>query len=371
MSWDRIIGQHRAKELLRSAVSGKRVAHAYLFVGPDGIGKDALALEFARVLTCSSGLPDACGGCPSCQRIETLQHPNIRLVFALPTGKSEKKGDHPIEVLTTDQVKQITEEIQKKAADPYYRIAVPKANFIKINSIRELKREASLTGAEQGTKVLLIFHAEEMNTEAMNSLLKTLEEPLPDTVLLLTTNDQDALLPTVVSRCQVVRCDLLSEDEIAGALVGRDGIAPAEAGLVASVAHGSYSAARDLLSSDIQKQQTEAVEFIRLALGRSRFALMKEVERLAAEYDRPALERWLRFMESWLRDAIVLRERGIRPLMGDGASTQRFVERFPTADLPAAIGRVEASIAHLDKNLYLSLILSNLAIDLRKLITGA
>ena len=91
MSWSSIVGQERVKSLLRHTLQSGQIAHAYLFYGPEGIGKDTLAVEFAKTLNCTKGGIEACGVCPNCQRMDSFQHPNINLVFALPIGKNEKK----------------------------------------------------------------------------------------------------------------------------------------------------------------------------------------------------------------------------------------------------------------------------------------
>ena len=118
MSWSSIVGQERVKALLKRTLQSDQVAHAYLFYGPEGIGKDALALEFAKTLNCTKGGIEACGVCPHCQRMDSFQHPNVKLVFALPVGKNEKNGDDPINVLTEAQVAEVREQIQTKAKDP-------------------------------------------------------------------------------------------------------------------------------------------------------------------------------------------------------------------------------------------------------------
>jgi DNA polymerase III subunit delta' len=370
MSWSSIVGQERVKALLRSTLQSGQIAHAYLFYGPEGIGKDALAIEFAKTLICTEGSPDACGVCPNCQRMNSFQHPNIKLVFALPVGKNEKNGDDPVNVLTESQVAEIREQIQAKAKDPYRRIEIPKANFVKINSVRDVKREASMSRNEDGKKVFLIFNADMMNIEASNSLLKTLEEPLPGTILLLTTSAKDQLLPTIVSRCQLIKCDSLSDDEIETALVARDSIDEGIARLIAQLANGSYSNARRLSLQDMAEERKEVVEFMRLVLGRRKTSLIDAIDELASSTDRPGIERWLKLLQSWLRDALLIQQKAPAPLLEDEKqSMENFVRNFQQADLIAAIQSVEKAIAHLDKNVYLHLILTMLAIDLRKNIT--
>ena len=245
MSWSSIVGQERVKALLKRTLQSGQIAHAYLFYGPDGIGKDALSIEFAKALICSvGGGIEACGICSNCQRTNSFKHPNIKLVFALPVGKNEKNGDDPISVLTEAQVAEVREQIQSKAKYPYQRIEITKANFIKINSVRDIKREAAMSRIEDGKKIFIIFNVDMMNAEASNSLLKTLEEPLPGTILLLTTSAKDQLLPTILSRCQLIKCDLLSDDEIETALITNDKVDKSIARLAAQLANGSYSNAR-------------------------------------------------------------------------------------------------------------------------------
>jgi DNA polymerase-3 subunit delta' len=366
MSWNRIIGQTRVKELLRRTLRSGQVAHAYLFYGPDGVGKDALALEFARALNCHSQRDEACDECESCRKSAALQHPNIQLIVALPVGKNEEQGDGPLEKLAEDQLEAIQEQLRLKAENPYHRITIPKATFIKINSIREIRRQAALSMFETGRKVYIIANADEMNPQASNALLKTLEEPPPNTVLLLTTSRRDQLLPTLVSRCQLIQCDPLEENVIRDYLVHSQGREPESAGLVAKLADGSMARAFELLTVDLRTYRDEIVAFMRAALSAKPSLIFAAVDKLSAGADRTAVERTLRLLQVWLREALLVRERGedIRTVV-DG-DLQRFLERFPRANLAAALESVDSSIALLSKNVYLPLILTNLSFDLQR-----
>ena len=368
MGWKKVIGQKRVKELFKRALAGGQVAHAYLLFGEEGVGKDALALELARALNCERNPTDPCDECPSCRRVETLQHPNIRFVVALPTGKSEKTGDDPVAVLTEDQVAALRHELAGKARDPYYRIVLEKANFIKVNSVRELRREASLTGFLAGKKVFIISDAEMMNTEASNSLLKTLEEPPADTVLILTTSRKDQLLPTIISRCQLVRCEALTEEEIATALVERDGRMESEARVAAQLSNGSFVAARALVSDDMVRLRSEVVRFLRLALGNSPTSLLSGIEEMLTSTDKTTSERWLRMLQVWFHDAVALRAQKSGTATEQNADLRKFVQRFAGADLLKASAAVEGSIALVGKNVYLPLIFIGLSVDLKKIL---
>ncbi|MCI0708435.1 MAG: DNA polymerase III subunit delta' [Ignavibacteriae bacterium] len=366
MSWKRIIGQERVKELLRRALKSRQVAHAYLFYGSAGIGKDAAAIEFARALNCEKGLDDACGECPSCKKVDSLHHPNIQFICALLVGKGEEKGDDPLGKLTDEQIESFHEQLRQKAENPYHRISIPKATFIKINSIREIKRQSSLSMFEGGKKVFIISNAEDMNAEASNSLLKTLEEPASNTVLILTTSQRDKLLPTILSRCQLVQFDPIDEADLSEHLIAREGIEPEQAALVAKLAEGSYDRAMDLLSVEIKAERESVVQFMRAALSSKPSLIFTEIEKLGAGTDRTALERALRMLQLWLREALVLRERGQSGNGHEYEDARRFIDRFPNANLPSALESVETSIALLNKNVYIPLILTNLAYELKK-----
>jgi DNA polymerase-3 subunit delta' len=372
MGWDRVIGQHRVKELLRRVVSSGTIAHAHLFWGGEGVGKDAMAIEFARAMNCLENNVDPCGTCASCRKIDLLQHPNLDLVFALPIGKNEQSGDDPIGSLSDDQLNAVKEQLRLKAENPYHHIAVPKANFIKINSVRNLRREAALSAFEGGKRVFIISNAEEMNAESSNSLLKTLEEPSSDSIFILTTAQKEQLLPTILSRCQSLQFDPLSEEELQEALTARNGIEKNQASLIARLAHGSYTAALDLLSVDMVEQRQEAVQFLRLILGAQKIPIAQEIERIAALGNRPAVERWMKLLGVWLRDALILREQGEEGLLNLDhlKDLTSFNHKFPHAKLAQALERVEASIALVGKNGYLPLVVTGLAIDLKRLLAS-
>src|SRR5437867_384275 len=160
MSWNSVIGQERARKILRSSIEQNRLAHAYLFTGPEGTGKSACAIELSKALNCLRGGSESCDQCESCLKFRSLQHPNVTLVFPLPAGKNEKLGDSPLERLSDDDIALIQDEIRKKASDPYHTISIPRANSIKINSIREIRRSSSLTLAEAGKRVFIVLDAD-------------------------------------------------------------------------------------------------------------------------------------------------------------------------------------------------------------------
>ncbi len=372
MGWNAVIGQQRVKNLLQRAIERQQLAHAYLFYGNRGVGKQATAVEFAKTILCSASSNGACGECASCRKIASFQHPDLGLVMSLPVGKGEKTGDDPINSLEDDQIQAIRQQIALKSENLYHEIQIPKANFIKINSVRNLRRVSSFTSEEGSWKVFLIFDAERMNAEASNSLLKTLEEPTDKTLLVLTTSEKDRLLPTVISRCQLVQFSPLRDEEIAMALQGREHISSDEAMLVARNAQGSYSVACELLSENLSVDRKEVLDFIRVSLGWKEVSRVDLIDELASSKDRNNVERWLKVLQTWLRDAMVLRDAPVHLGLGsvNDKDIQSFVLKFPKANLEKAIHSVESYIALVRKNIYLHLLLTTLSFDLKKTLTA-
>ena len=370
MSWDRVIGQSRVKNLLKQILASGRIPGAFLFEGPDGVGKDAMAIELAKTLNCEKGGVEPCEECPSCRQTNVLQHPNIRLVFPLPRGESETKDDGPLDRLDEKAMKNVREEIVLKAQDPYHRISVPRAQVIKISSIREVIREDSLSLYQHGKRVVIVMQAEEVGTESANALLKVLEEPNQGTVFVLTTSKRSSLLPTIVSRCQSLRFDLLSEDEIAGALISRHSLASADAKLKARLAAGSYSKAVELLETDTMEIRDEALNMLRDVAVRNYAQISIRAKKALESKDFPRLETLLKMLQIWLRDAAIVhfgtREQVINQDRVD--TLEKMASSFEAAHLVEAANSVDESIRQLYGNVNLGLLFVNLLLNLSGLL---
>jgi DNA polymerase-3 subunit delta' len=164
---DAIVEQPRAVEQLTRALASDRVAHAYAFVGPAGSGRFTTALAFAAALLCAKG---GCGACRACALVESRQHPDLHVLVPTPP-ESNPKG----------------------------------ARAIRIGAVRELERQASLRPALARRRVLVLDEAERMTGEAPQAFLKFLEEPPPETIVILILPRARAVPATVISRCQIVR----------------------------------------------------------------------------------------------------------------------------------------------------------------------
>ncbi len=372
MSWHSVIGQERVKKILQRSFTTNKISHAYLFHGPEGTGKDAAAIAFSKLLNCEH--PDngnSCNTCSNCKRISSLQHPNLQFIVSMPVGKNEKEGDDPFKNLDQKTITEYRQAIADKAENPYYRINLAKANTIKINSIREIRKSINLARAEHGKKVIVISGADKMNDSAANSLLKTLEEPTPNTVIILTTSNHDKLLPTIISRCQMVRFELLREEEVRKGLIERDKtLDEQQAILISKMANGSFQRAQELTGADLVSQREEMIDLLRNILARSPSVWMKEIEGFLGPKDRYNVVRSLMLLNLWVRDAMMLQNDNGDAIVNldQQEPLDKFIAHFDQADLTAVINAIERAIALVEKNIYLSLVLLNLAFDIRQFI---
>jgi DNA polymerase-3 subunit delta' len=297
--------------------------------------------------------------------MKSLQHADVKLIVSLPVGKGERSDDPPLAKLTEAEVKVIQEQLRLKGENPYHRITIPRANIIKINSVRELRRESSLTTSDRRKRVFIISHADEMGDDAANTILKTLEEPPGNTMLILTTAHRDALLPTIVSRCQNVHCDPLTEDEIRGALVKQNAVEPQQASLVARLANGSYVRALELLQTDIAEERQDVLAFIKSTLGSNIVSLTEDIERICSPKDREGVVRFLSLLLMWFRDALVMSRGGAIINLDQHEDVKRFVEKFPDAQLLQVIRDIEKTISLVERNVYITLVMLRLCVKLR------
>ena len=194
------VGHQKQKEFLKKSQLLGKVPSALLFVGKDGVGKKLLALEFARGLLCKKNKPFGCGECKSCLQVN-------RFIEAITKGEEEAFAYH---VQGEDGKKHFAYLV---GDHPDLAVVVPDGNQIKIDQIRELKEFVSLKPVGD-YKIVIIDRAGKMNVQAQNALLKTLEEPPPGTVFILIAGGRGELLPTIVSRCQVLEFKPLKPFEV-------------------------------------------------------------------------------------------------------------------------------------------------------------
>ena len=218
-----IINQKNWKHLCRSWQS-ERLPHALLFYGPQGAGKEGHALELAAMVNCREVQNDGpCGYCPSCKKTKSFQHEYVKLILPLPRGGISSSNDPSIKAFRNEKALQdYLDMLKEKSTDPYSHMQVSGANTILINSIRDLKHDVSMSTLNNEWKVILIFQAEKLcipSPAAAHALLKVLEEPPDQTLILLVSSQSNIIRDTIHSRCQSLYFPPISNEIIQDQLV--------------------------------------------------------------------------------------------------------------------------------------------------------
>jgi DNA polymerase-3 subunit delta' len=302
----RIIGQDRAVGLLQAAFASGRPSHAYLFHGPEGVGKETTALELAASLNCERGGLEGCGECKACRMAARLSHPDVHLIFPAPR---EAKPEDLGEVLRRyveeghrhigawDDVSGGVEKLTRKLA------------IISVETVlSEVVAKANQRPYVGPWKVFVVADADMMTVEAANTLLKTLEEPPEMTVMILTTSRLSALPVTVVSRCQKIPFTRLSRDSVEKILLAdpRLGMSEADARAAAALARGSAGRAVRLESRGFEAELDNVAALMTGKRAGDIGSLLDEAEKLAFRLGRGDQQRILDLMLLWLRDVLLL-----------------------------------------------------------------
>ncbi len=271
MQFSKIINQQEVKQQLVELVQHNRLSHALLFLSKEGSGALSLAFALSQYITCeranpnsqtpnSNSLfgseltthdsqlttqPDSCGICPSCLKAIQLMHPDIHFSYPVVTKKA---GSPPLSV---DYISEWREFIK---LHPYGNVydwlqfigAENKQGNITANECNDIIRKLSLKSFESEYKVLIMWMPEYLGAEG-NKLLKLIEEPPPNTLFILVAENEPLLLPTIVSRCQMIKIPALETSDIEKALIERNNTDPVKARQVAATAEGNYREALQLL----------------------------------------------------------------------------------------------------------------------------
>jgi len=307
-----IQGQKRAVDLLRSALRQGRVHHAWLFAGPEGVGKETTARAFAQSLLCESPRDgEACGACLACGKVERGAHPDLLAI--LPEARAVERG-----LLSREELGRTP------------------SRELRIEQIRELEGMLALSPVEGERRVVLLIGADSMNVPAQNAFLKTLEEPPVGTHLLLLAETADALLPTIRSRCIRVPFVPLPLDFVAARVAAERGVPEDEARLLAALAGGSLGRALSLTAEALEDRARILEELERLDASDFR-PLLALAERIAAG-GREGAEILLDAIALFYRDAALVAEGGSEAMVAN-RDLLPLVQRAARRGCPAALFR--------------------------------
>ena len=270
MSFNDIVGQERAIKILTKSLKENKISSSYIFVGSEGTGKKLTAIEFTKAVNCLNLNKDleACENCQSCCEISKQGSPDLKII-------------EPIK------------------------------NSIKIEQIREMRKEIGLKPFKNKKKIYIIDKAEKMTLEASNCLLKTIEEPPYYAIIILICSKIDPILPTIVSRCQIINFGLISSYKIREFLLNKNkNIEKEKSEIISKLAQGSIGSALKLLSAEeyfIRRE--EVLDYLStISPGKYGDDIFTKVEKMVSEIDR--VEEILEMIKLWYRDILIIKNTG-------------------------------------------------------------
>jgi len=266
MGFNKIVGHDKIIDHLKNAISQRKLSHGYIFQGQGGIGKFTLALEFIKAINCREKVEDSCDKCPSCVKINNHNYPDLFIIEA--DGKS-----------------------------------------VKNKQIEDFQREILLRPYEGEYKAFIIRDADLITERAQNRILKVLEEPPQYGLIIFISENPKALLPTIKSRCQIIKFNNLSKEIIENYLVENYEISREEAKVLSSFSGGSLGKAVKLLESkDFKDRRNKIIDIIDIVIKGDPIKLIDSVSFF--EENQENIEEILDFIIIWFRDILLLKELG-------------------------------------------------------------
>ncbi|MFO0954607.1 MAG: DNA polymerase III subunit delta' [Isosphaeraceae bacterium] len=342
MSWSAVRGHDRVVAELRESMALGRFPHAFFFAGPEGVGKHTFARTLAQALLCERNPEtslDPCGACPSCLQVMAGTHPDV-LQVERPEDKHE----------------------------------------LNVKVIRDLCVDLGLKPMHGHRRVAIVNDADDLNDEAANAFLKTLEEPPPGSVLILIGTSTELQLDTVLSRCRVVRFDPLSQEDLAGVLL-QQGLAndPTEAERLAASAEGSVNRAKGLADPDFGVFRREIIDTLSGPRGFDAVALQSRLGAFVKEAGKERMDQRgrarLLFVElSRFFRGLLWQTAGLEPPSPDPDDRRAILtlaERLEPEDVFVLADRCLAAEYQLRRQAYLPLVLDSLVHDLAAVINRA
>jgi DNA polymerase-3 subunit delta' len=328
MFFKEVIGQDAVKQRLVQSVKEERVSHAQLFSGPEGTGKLALAIAYAQFVACTNRHEnDSCGECPSCKKYRKLIHPDLHFVF--PVIKT-KKFEKPVSDNFLDDWRMMIARNPYFSVDQWFeQIGVENSQgLIYAHQSEEIIRKLNLKSYESEYKVMIIWLPEKMHVACANKLLKMIEEPPVKTLFVLITGNEEDIISTIRSRCQLITIPPIDPQSMTKALME---LPEAEGNDIRNIVHlskGNYGKAIELLQPDDSTEYNleRFKELMRASYGRKFTDLFKWADQLAA-IGREKQKSLLNYFLIFLRENFIYNLKN-REISFMNESEEEFSKRF-------------------------------------------
>lgn len=375
MQFSEILGQEHIKNHLTRSADLGRIPHAQLFVGPEGSGTLAMAIAYAQYILCGNqnGENQACN-----IKFQKLSHPDLHFAYPTVTTDEVKKNPKSIDFIA-DWRAFVLENPYGGLFDWYAVLGVQnKQGEIRVDDAQEILKSLSLKAYEGGYKIMIVWMADKLNIAASNKLLKLLEEPPEKTIFILISENEEDIIQTIRSRCQILHFNGLSEAVIADTLVARENIDAKFAAKLAHQAQGNYNAALHLLRDKDEEHPFEQwfVTWVRAAFKAKKDAaaiqdLILWSEKIAT-LGREAQKKFLQFCMEMFRQALLINYETpnlvyFEPKV-DKFKLENFAPFVNGNNIQDIFKELSDAMYHIERNGNAKLILTDLSIKLTRLI---
>lgn len=379
MLFSEILGQEHLKSHLTQSVDNGRISHAQLFVGPEGSGTLPIAIAYAQYILCQNKNAENTQGNDACNlKFKGFSHPDLH--FAFPVATNDKIKSHPVSSHFMEEWRQLlTEQPYGNLFDWYKILGVDnKQGQIGVDEALDIVKSLSLKSYEGGYKIMLIWMAEKMNTSAANKLLKLIEEPPSKTVFILIAEDEEQIISTIRSRCQVLHFPPLAENVIKDALIKNYQLEEAVAIKIAHQSNGNYNKACDLVYQDSEDLQFEEwfVFWIRSAFkakgNKSAIHDLISWSEQIAKTGRETQKQFLLFCIDFFRQAMLFNYNATELVYIETKTKNFKLENFAPfvneANILDISNELQDAIYHIERNGNSKIILTDLSIKLTRLL---
>jgi DNA polymerase-3 subunit delta' len=379
MQFSEILGQEHIKSHLTKSANLGRIPHAQLFVGPEGSGTLPMAIAYAQYIICSNQNAENSGSNEACNlKFNKISHPDLHFIY--PTVSTEEVKTKPKSIdFITEWRQFLSENLYGSLFDWYQTLGVKnKQGEIRVDDAQEILKSLALKSYEGGYKIMIIWMADKLNTAASNKLLKLLEEPTDKTVFILISENEEDIIQTIRSRCQVLHFNGLPEKTIAEALVSRENIESKTAVKIAHQAQGNYNKALQLLQPDSESVFFEKwfVDWVRAAFrAKGNAAAIQDLiqwsEQIAG-LGRETQKKFLHFCIDMFRQALLLNYQTeslvyIEPQV-EKFKLENFAPFVNGNNINDIFQELSDAMYHIERNGNAKIILTDLSIKLTRLI---
>lgn len=373
-----VLGLSHIKNHLTSSADAGRIPHAQLFVGPEGSGTLPMALAYSQYLICGNSNGENEGGSASCNlKFNSFAHPDVH--FSFPVANTEQAKKHAVSDNFIKEWRDFLKEQPYGNLFDWYRLIdiEKKQGQIGVDEAKEIVKKLSLKSYEGGYKIMIVWMAEKLNNAASNKLLKLIEEPPEKTVFLLLCQEEEQILQTIRSRCQILHFPPLAEDLIAAELLNK-GASQQEAMQIAHEANGNFNKALDLLNKDSEDLVFEKwfVQWVRSAFkAKGNKTAIHELLLWSDELSKTGREtqkKFLHYCIMVIRQAMLINygvhELAYMKIHVDGFQLEKFAPYVHENNILEINEELEEAIYHIERNGNAKIIFTDLSIRLTRLL---